>query len=280
MVETMKQKQEALQIPLTAKEIDFRVQSINKGGYATILAYKNARADIERLNNVFGLGFWTRSHNRIDGKEFCTVSVWNHEISQWVGVQDCGSESKTEAEKGQSSDSFKRACFNLGIGKELYDYPVISIKLNQDEFKIEGNYVKQTWNLKLKEWVWYSEFEGKQLTFIAARDNHGKIRFTWGQMKPKPDAALEPVQSPNPQPKPQLVPVASIKFEEKKLDWAKWAISAGHGGLSKLQTGLREEASVYFTDEQKEELEEIIAARKEPVVFPEGCDEYGSLEAV
>lgn len=177
----MLDKQTKLQEPLTADQIDFRVQSINKGGYATILAYKDARVDMHRLNEVFGIGYWQRKHERIDGKEFCSVGIWNDDLKEWAWVQDCGTESNTEAQKGQSSDAFKRACFNLGIGIELYDYPVIQVKLNQNEFEVANGRAKQTWNLKIKEWRWYSEFKDGRIAFLAAKDQNGSMRFQWGE---------------------------------------------------------------------------------------------------
>jgi hypothetical protein len=91
----------------------------------------------------------------------------------------------TEADKGRASDSFKRACFNWGIGRELYDYPVISVKLNDNEWSKDGGRPKQTYNLKIREWTWYSEFTDGRISFIAAKDENGKVRFKWGQMKPK-----------------------------------------------------------------------------------------------
>lgn len=168
-----------LDTPLDIHEIDFRIQSINKGGYATILAYKDARVDINRLNSVCGVYGWQRRHTRDNHN--CIVSLWDKENKQWVEKEDTGTESNTEQQKGLASDSFKRACFNWGIGIELYDYPVIQIKLNSDEWETtpQGK-VKQTWNLKLRDWVWYSEFTDGKLTFIAAKDNHGKIRFKHG----------------------------------------------------------------------------------------------------
>lgn len=174
--------QEYIQKPLAADEIDFRIQSINKGGYATILVYKDARVDMNRLNKAYGVGFWQRKHDRIDGKEFCSVGVWNDTINQWCWVQDCGTESNTEAQKGQSSDAFKRACFNLGIGIELYDYPLISVKLLPAEVDMKGAKPKATWNLKLKEWRWVTQFdESGKLTFVGAKDQNEKQRFAWGK---------------------------------------------------------------------------------------------------
>lgn len=169
-----------LKEPLSIDQIDFRVQSINKGGYATILAYKDARVDMDRLDQVCGPLGWKRQHTRDNHN--CIVSIYNQDTKEWVSKEDTGTESYTEADKGLASDSFKRACFNWGIGRELYDYPVIQVKLNQDEFTVEGNKVKATWNLKLKEWLWYSEFTDGKITFLAAKDVNG-IRYKWGARK-------------------------------------------------------------------------------------------------
>jgi len=170
---------EKLSEPLSAKDIDFRIQSINKGGYATILAYKDARVDINRLNSVCGPLGWKREHT--NGNHNCIVSIYDEVNNHWVSKEDTGTESFTEAAKGLASDSFKRANFNWGIGIELYDYPVISVKLNQDEFKVENNRVKQTWNLKLKEWVWRIDVCDKVVTYVAAKDQKGEVRFSWGK---------------------------------------------------------------------------------------------------
>jgi hypothetical protein len=168
-----------LNTPLKIEEIDFRIQSINKGGYATILAYKDARADMQRLDDVFTPFGWKREHTR-DNKN-CIVSIWCDKKQQWISKEDTGTESNTEQAKGLASDSFKRACFNLGIGRELYDYPMIQVKLNADEFELKDGRVKQTWNLKLKDWIWFSQFTDGKITYLAAKDNKGTKRFAWGE---------------------------------------------------------------------------------------------------
>jgi hypothetical protein len=167
-----------LREPLQAHQIDFRVQSINKGGYATILAYKDARVDQQTLDDVVGPLNWQRRHTA--GNHNCIVSIWCGDKKEWVSKEDTGTESNTEAAKGLASDSFKRACFNWGIGRELYDYPLISIKLDPAEWELKNDKAKQTWNLKLRDWVWYTEFCGGHLCFIAAKDDKGKVRFKWG----------------------------------------------------------------------------------------------------
>ena len=164
--------------PLKIEDVDFRIQSINKGGYATILPYKNARVDMERLDAVYGHARWQRKHELVNGNLFCSIGVLFDGV--WVWKQDVGVESNAEKEKGQASDSFKRAGFNWGIGRELYDYPEISVKLSADEITEKNGKFYASWALKLKEWAWYSEFDGKSISFLAGRDSKGKVRYKWG----------------------------------------------------------------------------------------------------
>lgn len=173
---------DALKRPLGIDEIDFRVQSVNKGGYATVLAYKDARADMTRLDEAATPLGWKRHHS--NGNANCTVSIWNDETQQWISKEDTGSESYSDKEKGLASDSFKRACFNWGIGRELYDYPVISVKLLDNEFEVNDGRAKATWNLKLKEWTWFSQFKDGKLVYLACKDQNGKKRFVWGTYDP------------------------------------------------------------------------------------------------
>ena len=165
--------------PLPITSMDFRVQSVNKGGYAIILAYKDARVDMQRLDEVCGALNWRREHTRDNHN--CIVSIYDKDKQQWVYKEDTGTESNTEKDKGLASDSFKRACFNWGIGRELYDYPIIQVKLRDDEFdKATG---KPTFNFKLKDWKWFSQFEGNELTYLGCKDEKGNVRFQFGTLK-------------------------------------------------------------------------------------------------
>jgi len=186
--------------PLPIESIDFRVQSINGGGYATILAYKDARVDMQRLDDAVGYLNWKREHTR-DNKN-CVVSIYDHDKKEWISKEDTGTESFTEAEKGLASDSFKRACFNWGIGRELYDYPSMQIKLKECSKDPSGKYTndgeyylykdnngksraKQTFNLNLKKWKWISEFKDGVICALACKDAYGKVRFNWGEFTKK-----------------------------------------------------------------------------------------------
>lgn len=167
-----------LRSPLSIDQIDFRVQSVNKGGYAIILPYKDARVDQQRLDDVVGPLNWKREHTNQNRN--CIVSIWDESKSQWVSKEDTGTESNTEAQKGLASDSFKRACFNWGIGRELYDYPLIQVKLNQDEWQLDNGKARATWTLKPNEWLWFSQFTDGALTCLAAQQGDVR-RFQWGQ---------------------------------------------------------------------------------------------------
>ena len=112
---------------LRADEIECRVQSIKEKGLVLLL-YKDARADMRLLDETVGPLNWKKSYSRDNSN--CTVSIWDSKKSQWISKEDTGTESNTEAEKGKASDSFKRACFNWGIGRELYTAPFMWIKSN------------------------------------------------------------------------------------------------------------------------------------------------------
>lgn len=116
---------------LTANEIECRVSRVTEKG-VSLLLYKDARCDMKILDETVGAENWEREHYECKGNLFCRVKIninYSHpELSkEWVSKSDCGAESYTEKEKGESSDSFKRACFNWGIGRELYTAPFIWI---------------------------------------------------------------------------------------------------------------------------------------------------------
>ena len=113
---------------LRADEIECRVSQVTKNG-VSLLLYKDARVDQNILDETVGPMNWMRSHTRDNAN--CVVSIWDSEKKQWISKEDTGTESNTEKEKGLASDSFKRACFNWGIGRELYTAPFIWIPAEQ-----------------------------------------------------------------------------------------------------------------------------------------------------
>lgn len=170
---------------LRADEIDCRIQSVSKGKNgvgAIVLLYKDARVDMNMLDEVVGAMNWKRQHEVIDGNLYCTVSIRNPETGDWISKQDVGTESNTEKEKGQASDSFKRACFNWGIGRELYTAPLTWVSLDNAEY-VEQNGKYKSY-LKLR--VSHIEYDEKRsINKLVIVDTAGKIRFHYNNLTPK-----------------------------------------------------------------------------------------------
>ena len=121
---------------LRENEIEARVQSVKANGLVLLL-YKDARCDMKLLDETVGPMGWQKEYLRDNSN--CRVSIWDIEKKQWVSKEDTGTESNTEKEKGKASDSFKRACFNWGIGRELYSAPFIWIPAEKCNIKQSGN---------------------------------------------------------------------------------------------------------------------------------------------
>lgn len=109
---------------LQASEIECRVAKVTSKG-CSLLLYKDARVDQKLLDEHVGAMNWQRKHEIIGGNLYCSVGIYDSDKKEWIWKQDVGTESYAEKEKGQASDSFKRACFNWGIGRELYTAPFI-----------------------------------------------------------------------------------------------------------------------------------------------------------
>lgn len=147
--------------PLEATDIECRVATVNAGG-VTLLLYKDARADMNALDETVGPMNWQKSYSRDNAN--CTVSIWDEDKGQWVSKEDTGKESNAEAQKGLASDSFKRACFNWGIGRELYTAPNLFIgKSKLKGFSPDGAKYKCTDSFKVKS----IEYAGNKIASVT-----------------------------------------------------------------------------------------------------------------
>ena len=118
--------------PLRADEIDCRVNTISEKGLSLLL-YKDARVDMDILDETVGAENWERDHKELKGNIYCGIGIWDEEKQRFIYKWDAGKESFSDSEKGEASDSFKRAGFNWGIGRELYTAPFIGIKALDDK---------------------------------------------------------------------------------------------------------------------------------------------------
>ena len=186
---------------LRADEIDCRIaqikQTINGKGLSLLL-YKDARCDQNILDEVVGPFKWKREHTR-DNRN-CIVSIWSDELGQWISKEDTGTESNTEREKGLASDSFKRACFNWGIGRELYTAPFIWI--TEKDCNIKENKGKL---------VCYDRFTVKGIGYTDGvitgleikNQATGKVCYKWGEINEEaPEKPEQPDDEPPAPPEP------------------------------------------------------------------------------
>ena len=161
---------------LRADEIDCRVSTVTEKG-VSLLLYKDARCDMNILDETVGNLNWKREHCRDNAN--CIVSIWDDGKKQWVSKEDTGTESLTEAEKGLASDSFKRACFNWGIGRELYTAPFIWIKAGDCKI-VEDKRAKNGVTCRDRFSVTDVEIKDKKIVKLEIRNDSTSQRcFVW-----------------------------------------------------------------------------------------------------
>lgn len=220
---------------LTKDDIDVRVAqtTANNGGFqVSLLLYKDARVDMKILDELFTPMGWKRTHKLIGDRLYCQVEVWDAEKKEWICKEDVGVESNTEAEKGQASDSFKRACVNWGIGRELYTAPKIRIDLNEKEYSRDQNgKIRVLASFSVSN-INYDK-KSRTISSLEIVDNFKRVRFTMGgEAKPtrKQTSAPAPVASapasdPN---QPQYNPVSPQQY---------WSIVKAYAEGRKTKSG-------------------------------------------
>lgn len=167
---------------LRADEIEIRIGMCKENGL-TLLLYKDARVDMNILDETVGAENWEREHYECKGNLYCKVGINVNQKTDfpcWVYKSDCGSESNTEKEKGEASDSFKRACVNWGIGRELYSSPFLWASAENCNIKSSEYQGKTRYTCKDNFVVEKIVIENKRITAIAIRNNSTNKRvFVW-----------------------------------------------------------------------------------------------------
>lgn len=168
---------------LTADEIECRVGAVGKSNNGfSLLLYKDARTDMTLLDETVGAMNWQKRYTRDNAN--CTIEIWDDDKKQWVSKEDTGTESNTEKEKGLASDSFKRAGFNWGIGRELYTAPFIWVTDGDpkyDRFKVTH--------------ITYKDRKIDEL--VIANSKTGEIVFDNTSKKPKSSATSKKTKEQN-----------------------------------------------------------------------------------
>ena len=184
-----------------SKEIPhkWRVQSFSKNKpSATVVAYIDSRNASDQLNEYAIYG-WSDEYYEVAGNTYCKVGIVMPDgTTQWRS--DCGVESNQDAEKGQASDAFKRACVKWGIGRFLYNLDIEYV--NANEVKTQSN------------WPYAVDEQGKRIWDMTEYINNRKM----GGVKPAPIAnSTAPItQVTTTESKPALQPNSSFDTDDRK----------------------------------------------------------------
>lgn len=204
---------------LKAEEIECRVGQISED-YFTLLLYKDARCDMDILDETVGEDNWQRDHKEIKGNLYGGVAIYDDKKQEWVTKWDCGTESNTEKEKGEASDSFKRACVNWGIGRELYTAPFIKIDGNVKK-NSKGKLIPAFWNMVVTE-VSYNE-KREIVKLVIKGDRKEIYRYELNktpQNNEKTGANSNDKQTDNERlTKSEMVEIWGVKQVEETIAW-------------------------------------------------------------
>ena len=213
---------------LKASEIECRVAQVTSSG-CSLLLYKTARVDRAILDEEFGAMSWQNDFKVIDGKMYGGIGIYSNDLSEWLWRWDCGTESNTEAEKGQASDCFKRAGFKWGIGVELYTAPFIwygckTVKNVKGKYELVDKFIK----FEVSE-IGYSDIG--EINKLKIIDNKGNIVFELGKKAEKPKAEPKTSDSDT----NILTGIAECKTEEECNDYWKNNVSKLSGANARKQ---------------------------------------------
>lgn len=201
---------------LKPEEIDVRIgQEFKDKTGMTLLLYKNARVDMDMLDEAVGSTNWQRKHLRENSN--CIVSIWDNEKNDWVEKEDTGTESYTEKEKGLASDSFKRACVNWGIGRELYTAPRMVIYGNSEQLKYEKYHVAE---------IEYNE--NREIAKVVITNQKGIVVFPISKNSTTPKETPKPVNTT-----PQQTPTDSKVISPAQ---AKRMFAIANGELEQIKS--------------------------------------------
>lgn len=176
---------------LKPDEIELRASKVKSTGFGLLL-YKTARTDQDILDEEVGPMGWQRDHKELKENMYCGIGIYDKDTNQWVWKWDAGAESYSEKEKGEASDSFKRAGFNWGIGRELYTSPFIWI---MDKSLIEsygeGKDIKYRLKNGTKLYVSDIQYNEKREIIKLTIKNKENVIWMFGYTKKEEDQQYE-----------------------------------------------------------------------------------------
>lgn len=250
---------------LREDEIDCRIATVNEKGLSLLL-YKDARVDQNILDETVGPMNWQRHHSRDNAN--CTVAIWDAEKKQWIEKEDTGTESNTEKEKGLASDSFKRACFNWGIGRELYTAPFIWISADACRITDSGrkNNGKQVFTSNDKFCVSRIGYENGNISLLEIKNSKSrKIVYSFG-CSPELCEYAPPIKETEKQPE---------MLDEKYVNSLRKELARTGVGRNSLLAQYQVKDIPYLTFEQYKEAMGILAKKPDKESLIDQADASG-----
>lgn len=251
----MKNDPGALVFPvLDADQIEVKIKSVSQKG-AVALLYKTARTDMDMLDAIVGPMNWRVEYTEIKGNLYCTLFIRDQKTNEWVGKQDCGTESRADGEgnekKGEASDAFKRAGFRWGIGRELYTAPFTF--LNVETKKDGSRYVlaKPFERFSISA-IAYGE--DRHITWLSIVDSKGRTVYSTDGKTAAPggddDTATGDDAPLGNQPAAQAAAAEVMKIRRYKNAWNE--LAAVYGIEKTALTSMREELIEHGKLERKD----------------------------
>jgi hypothetical protein len=199
---------------LRADEIEVRVGQVGATG-VSLLLYKDARCDKRILDEVFGIDGWANCYSEIKGNLYCSIMIQDKNTGMWIQKQDCGVETFADKEKGEASDAFKRAGFNVGIGRELYTKIFIFIPTETKKNEKTGRYELVDRFAKWHVSDIYTNEETEKIEYVQIADKNNKVVFTYGK---KPTVKPQPIEEKQEEPKKEEPKQEEPVLNKEQLD--------------------------------------------------------------
>lgn len=231
---------------LKESEIDVRVGTVGAKG-VTLLLYKDARVDMNILDETHGSEYWQRDHREIKGNMYAGIGVWNDTINQWVWKWDCGTESMTEKEKGEASDSFKRACVNQGIGRELYTSPFIFVSCETEQKDGRKYTLKNPFEFSGCRVKNISYNEDREISALTIASKQGRVIFSTTE---KPTTKADKKADNKADNQPSFADVGQKKIDDVQAAALLKLIKEKNSDVTKVCTAYGVESLLEMTTEQ------------------------------
>lgn len=145
MADTVQELYDELSQPFPVEYLDWRVGSTTQDkSKGMALCYVDARAVMDRLDNVCGPDGWENSYTYLSPQYVVCKLRIRMPGGEWISKEDGAGATDVEGEKGMLSDALKRAAVRFGVGRYLYD-------LDSPWVELDGRRIKDSERKRLDE---------------------------------------------------------------------------------------------------------------------------------